>query len=118
MTYLVANISSGKGTLAHVNKVIEDIGWEKIFLITTKEARLGFSPNKDVEYIMIDENKHTPELTQDIYSKLKGKILDTEVALNMISGNGKEHMATLSALLKLGLGIRLIALTTEGVREI
>ncbi|MBW2992537.1 hypothetical protein KY345_04940 [Candidatus Woesearchaeota archaeon] len=118
MTCLIANISSGKGTLAHVSRVIDEIEWEKIFLIATKEARNVFKPNKKVEYVLIDENKHTPEIIEDIYSKLKGKILDTEVALNMISGNGKEHMATLSALLKLGLGVRLIALTKEGVREL
>jgi hypothetical protein len=71
-----------------------------------------------VEFIIIDKNKHTSDITEDIFRKLKGRIKDTEVALNMISGDGKEHMATLSALLKLGLGIRLMAYTKEGVREI
>ena len=41
-----------------------------------------------------------------------------ETAVNLISGDGKEHMALLSALLKLGVGIRLIALTKEGVKEV
>ena len=118
MTCLIANLSSGKGTLAHVSRVIDDISWEKIFLVATKEAKAVFKPNKGVEYILIDEKLHTSDLTQDIYNKLKGRIFDTEVALNLISGNGKEHMAVLSALLRLGLGVRLVALTKEGVREI
>lgn len=118
MACLIANISSGKGTLAHVSKVIDELEWDKVFLIATKEGKNLFRSGKKAEYIIIDENKHTTDIIQDICSKLRGKILDTEVALNMISGNGKEHMATLSALLKLGLGIRLIALTKEGVREI
>lgn len=118
MTCLIANISSGKGTLAHVDKVIEANEWEKIFLIATKEAKAVFKPSKKAEFIIIDENKHTADIIEDIYNKLKGKIVDTEVALNMISGNGKEHMATLSAILKLGMGVRLMALTKEGVREI
>ena len=44
--------------------------------------------------------------------------LITEAAVNLISGNGKEHMAVISALMKLGLGIRLIALTPNGIKEI
>jgi len=118
MAILVANVSSGKGTLAHVSKVIDGAEWEKIFLIANESGKANFKPNKKAEFIVIDENKHTSDLTEDIYKKLKGKILDTEVAFNMISGNGKEHMAALSALLKLGLGIRLIAYTKEGVREL
>jgi hypothetical protein len=49
---------------------------------------------------------------------LKDKIKGTEVALNLVSGTGKEHMAILAALLKLGVGIRLVALTKEGFKEI
>ena len=49
---------------------------------------------------------------------LDGKIYDLDVALNMVSGTGKEHMAILSALLKLGLGIRLMAVTKNGVVEL
>jgi hypothetical protein len=118
MTILVANISSGKGTLGHVLRVIEDSDWEKIYAITTQQGKESFKSAKKVEYILIDENKPTTEITQDITKALKGKINDMEVALNMISGSGKEHMATLSALLKLGLGVRFIVLTKEGVREL
>jgi hypothetical protein len=118
MAYLVANLSSGKGTWAHLTKVIEDIEWQAIFLITDDLGKDGFKSDKKIEFITIDKNKHTTDMIEDIYKKLKGKIKDTEVALNMISGEGKEHMATLSALLKLGLGIRLMAYTKDGVKEI
>jgi hypothetical protein len=118
MTYLVANISEGKGTLAHVAKVIEGAEWQGIFLIADDAGRKSFSTPKKAEFVIIDKSKHTSEIVDELTKRLKGKIKDTEVALNMISGDGKEHMATLSALLKLGLGIRLIAYTKEGVREI
>jgi len=36
----------------------------------------------------------------------------------MTSGSGKEHMALLSALLKLGLGIRLVSFTNNGIKEL
>ena len=52
-----------------------------------------------------------------VESKLKDKV-NGEIALNLISGTGKEHMAILSALLKLGVGIRLVALTKDGVEEL
>ena len=58
------------------------------------------------------------ELRNAIGQGLKDKISDTEVAVNVISGTGKEHMAIISAILKMGLGIRLIALTKDGVEEI
>ena len=46
------------------------------------------------------------------------EITDLEIALNIVSGEGREHMAVVSALLSLGLGIRLVALSKEGVRVI
>ena len=58
------------------------------------------------------------DIVKDIHKQLQGKIDDLEVAVNLVSGEGKEHMALLSALMKLGLGIRLIALTKNGVEEI
>ena len=58
------------------------------------------------------------ELREDILKNLKGRIKDVEVDVNFVSGTGREHMALMSALLKLGTGIRLKALTKEGVEEI
>ena len=77
MAILVANISSGKGTWQHVSRVIDDVAWERIFLITDEFGKTNFKPNKKCEYIVIDGNKHTPDLTEDIHKKLKSKILDT-----------------------------------------
>ena len=43
------------------------------------------------------------------------QIKGTEVALSIASGEGKEHMALISALLSLPAGIRFTALTREGI---
>ena len=118
MTDLIACLSTGKGTWAHVFRLIEEHEWDNIFLITNEFGKEKFQPKKQVEYILINSNRFLPELTEDIKSQLKEKINPTDVAVNLISGSGKEHMAILSALLKLGLGIRLIALTTNGVKEV
>ena len=118
MTSLIACLSSGKGTWTHVNEVIKKEEWEQIFLITNDFGVQNFKPEKKVDYIIIDSNKFLLEIVEDLKKQLKGRINDLEVAVNFISGNGKEHMALISALMKLGAGIRLIALTPEGLKEI
>ena len=99
MTSLIACISSGKGTWAHVSKLIKEGEWDSIFLVTNDFGVKNFEPEKQVEYVIVDSNKYLQELTEDIMKQLKGKISDTEVGLNLISGEGKEHMAILSAVL-------------------
>ena len=118
MTDLIACLSTGKGTLGHVQRVIEGMEWNKIFLITNELSKDKFKCSKEVEMIIVDTKKTITEMAADIKKALEGKISDLEVGLNIVSGEGREHMAIISALLQLGLGIRLVALTREGVRVI
>lgn len=118
MTDLIACLSTGKGTWGHVERVIEDMGWDKVFLVTNEFFKDKFKSEKKVEMILIDTKKTISEMAADIKKALEGKITDLEVGLNIVSGDGREHMAIISALLQLGLGIRLVALTKEGVRVI
>ncbi|MBW2994985.1 hypothetical protein KY312_01395 [Candidatus Woesearchaeota archaeon] len=106
MSTLIACIGEGKGTRAHVARLIEAGNWNQVFLITKDSSEKGLSPNNRI--ISINLEKKIPELAEELKQKLKGKILDTEVALNLVSGSGKEHMVLLTAVLKLGLGIRLV----------
>jgi len=57
-------------------------------------------------------------LKEELSKKLKGKLNGTEVALSIASGDGKEHMALISALINLPVGIRFAALTKEGVIDL
>ena len=118
MTDLVACLSSGEKTWAHVARLIKEQVWNKIFLITNDFGKKSFKPEKEVEFVVVDFQKPVFQLIEDIRKGLKGKITDLEVALNIVSGSGKEHMAILSALLKIGVGIRLMAVTKEGVKEL
>ena len=117
MTDLIACLSTGKGTWGHVSRLIQDNEWDNIYLITNEFGKENFTAEKKAEFMVIDSLKPIKDLVIDIESRLKDKI-NGEVALNMISGTGKEHMAILSALLKLGVGIRLMGLTKDGVEEI
>lgn len=118
MPQLIACLSTGKGTWGHVNRLITEQEWEKVFLITNEFGKENFSAGKKTEMIVVDSNKSLKELRDDIENKLKDKVEVTDVAVNLISGTGKEHMALISALLRLGVGIRLIVLTKEGVEEL
>ena len=118
MTSLIACLTSDSGTWEHVKRVIEQGEWEKIFLIVDNNAADNFSCSKDIDFIKIDSKKLLPDLSKEIKQALYGKIKDFEVAVNFISGSGKEHMAMMSAVLKLGLGVRLVVLTKDGIKEL
>jgi len=118
MTDLIACLSSGEKSWAHVSRLIKEQEWKKIFLITNDFGRQNFKAEKNAEFIVVDFQKPVFELIEDIRKGLKGKITDLEVALNLVSGTGKEHMAVLSALLKLGVGVRLMAVTKDGIKEL
>lgn len=110
---LVALISSGKGTWAQVEGVINQGEWDNIILIGDNFAK-QFTTEKDFEFIEVSSQRLT-ELKEEIQKKLKGKIRGTEVAISIASGTGKEHMALISALLSLPVGIRFTALTKDGM---
>ncbi len=118
MTELIACLSTGKGTWGHVNRLIQDGNWSKIFLITNDYGKENFSKDDKTELININLNQGIKELRDEILKNLNGKIKSSEVGVNVISGTGREHMALIAALLKMGVGFRLVALTKDGIEEI
>ncbi|MFA7707847.1 MAG: hypothetical protein WCX73_02770 [Candidatus Pacearchaeota archaeon] len=110
---LVALLSTGQGTWAQVAGVINGGEWDNIILIGNNYAS-KFTSEKDFEFIEIGSGS-IMDLKEEILKKLKGKIKGTEVALSIASGEGKEHMALISALLSLPAGIRFTALTKDGL---
>ncbi len=117
---LVALLSSGKGTWAQVSGLIRYGEWDKIILIGDEfSSQFKVEEKKDkTEFVKVDLKKRIIELKDEILQKLKGKINGTEVALSVASGDGKEHMALISALINLPVGIRFAALTKEGVVDL
>jgi len=112
---LVALLSRGEGTWAQVAGIIKNGEWENIILIGDEFAR-NFKIEGNIPHTFIElKSRRLVELKQEMQEKLKGKIKGTEVALNIASGDGKEHMALISALLSLPAGVRFTALTKEGL---
>ena len=117
MTDLVCCLSTGKGTWIEVAKLINNYPWKNIFLITNDFGKEKFSSEKPVKYIIVDVNKGTESMKKIIQEALQGKI-SGDVAINITSGSGLEHMATLSALMNLGVGIRFVMATDSDIKEV
>ena len=89
-----------------------------VFLITNDFGKEKFSSSKsNIELIVVDSRQDLKTLIEEIKTKLKDKPEGPEVALNLASGDGKEHMALLSAIMQLGLSFRLVALAKDGYLE-
>lgn len=114
---LVALLSSGKGSWEQVSGLMKYGEWDKIIIVGDDFAK-DFSHDKEFEFIKVDLNKKIKNLKDEFSEKLKGKFDGMEVTLSIASGDGKEHMALVSALLNLPLGVRFAALTKEGIFDL
>lgn len=114
---LVTLLSTGKGTWEQVSGLIKHGDWDKVIVLGDDFAK-KFTSDKKFEFVKIDLNKKIKDLKEEIGKKLKGKLAGTEVALSIASGDGKEHMALISALINLPVGIRFAALTKDGVIDL
>lgn len=114
---LIALLSTGKGTWAQVAGLIKHGEWDKIVVVGDDFAK-EFKIDKEFEFIQIDLDKKLKDLKEEFSQKLKGKFSGTEVALSIASGDGKQHMALISALLGMPLGVRFAALTKDGVVDL
>lgn len=114
---LICLLSKGEGTWAQVSGLMKFGEWDKIILIGDDFAK-DFKHEKKFEFVKVDLNQKIKDLKEDLQKKLKGKIEGMEVALSIASGDGKEHMALVSALINLPVGVRFAALTKEGVIDL
>ena len=114
---LIALLSTGKGTWGQVAGLMDNGDWEKVIILGDDFAK-QFTHKTEFEFIKIDLNKKLKELRDEFLINLKGKINGTEVALSIASGDGKQHMALISALLNMPVGVRFAALTKDGVIDL
>lgn len=117
MTDLIAMLSTGKGTWLEVSKLIKAEGWDKIYLVTNLFGAQNFRAEKQVNFIIIDPNKDIQSIKETIVNDLRDK-LKLDVALNMHSGSGKEHLALISAIVNTGVGIRFVAMKDNEMIEV
>ncbi|MEM2956063.1 MAG: hypothetical protein QW041_00595 [Candidatus Pacearchaeota archaeon] len=110
----IALLSSGEGTWGQIAGLIKRGEWEKIILLGDNYAK-KFISEKQADFISVDLSLPLKELKEEFLKKLRGKISGMEVALSIASGTGKEHMALISALIDMPVGIKFTALTKDGI---
>lgn len=117
MSSLLALLSSGKGSWTHVQQLIKNEKWEHVYIVTNEFGKQNFTPPNNATLITVNFQQPITQLRDELTKHFKEK-LSGDIGLSIISGNGEEHMAVLSALLKSGAGIRLVIPTTNGVEEL
>ncbi len=115
MNELVACIGNDSGK-AHVEKLIDSFKWDNVILVRIDNAEIR--TDKKLSTITANPKNTSEQLSEELRRELKKHIKGAQIGINFFSGNGKLHMATVSALLKLGVGIRLVVLTPNGIKEI
>ncbi len=118
MTSFIAMLSSGKGTWGYVNSLIKLEKWDRVYLICNDFAYENFDvQSQKIIKLKIDE-KHIEKSVRILSSFLKKDVKDFEVAINLTSGCGDEHMITLASILKAGLGMRFVYFENNEAKEI
>jgi hypothetical protein len=108
MTQLIALLSTGKGSWSEVIRLMRQGSFDEVILITNAFGKEKFTPESKTSLIVTDLDAPVHTLQAVFLDKLRPLLKGTQVALNMSSGTGTEHMALLSAILKLGFAVRLV----------
>ena len=92
MTTLIALISSGKGTWLEVKNLINSSKWDKVYLIANDFSYKNFEIDQNIALKLKFDEKNLNESFNKLSTFFKNSIKDFEVALNLSSGSGMEHM--------------------------
>ena len=118
MTDLVLCVGTGKGTWTEAAQLVTSTEWQKVYVVTNAFGKEKFSMPANGVSIVVNEENSVQNMMEQIRKELEGKIQDLEVAVSIISGSGKMHTAMMGALLKVGLGIRLVTVTEKGMETV
>jgi hypothetical protein len=112
---LVAFLGKDKENWGQISALLKRAPWDKAVLVKNKDAE-KFPALLGCQIVEVNSEKQLLELKDEIIQKLKPILKgDFEVALSLASGSGKEHMALISALLNLPVGVRIAVFTQKGV---
>ena len=110
---LVCFLGKDKENWGQISGLVNKGNWDKIIFVKDREAE-NF-PAENIEVIEINCAKPLIELKNELIEKLKKSVSEFDVGLSIASGNGKEHMALISALLGIPVGIRFVVFTKQGI---
>lgn len=111
----VAFVGKDTENWGQITALMNRIECEKIIFVQDRDSP-DFPINDKCTVIRVDSKVPLVELKEDIKIKLKPLLSgDFEVAVSLASGSGKEHMAFISALVNIPVGIKIAAFTKEGI---
>lgn len=112
----VAYIGEDKENWGQITALLNRIEADSCILVMSKNVS-GFPTNERCTEVRIDSSRPLVELKEELINKLKPIVKgEFEVTLSIASGTGKEHMALISALLNIPVGIKLAVYTKEGIQ--
>ncbi len=115
---LVAFIGSDTENWGQITALLKHMSWDSAILVKGKNTH-NFPKTDNAAILEIDTSKPLAEITSILKEKLKSRLSgEFEVALSLASGSGKEHMALISALLNVPVGIKLAVFTKKGIEFI
>ena len=115
---LIAFLGKDKENWGQIVALIKRNDWKSVILVKNKDSE-EFPKDLKCEIVSVNSEKSLIDLKEEMLKKIKSKIGgEFEVALSLASGNGKEHMALISALLSIPTGVKLVAFTKKGIEFI
>ena len=122
ISLLITTCDNDAGKM-HVEKLIDAYDWKEIIIVSgdakiSEGLSLKGGLEKKMQFITVNLKMPLCDVVEELQKKLNAKVHDLDAGVNFFSGPGKLHMAMMSALLKMGVGIRLVAVTPEGMKEI
>ena len=120
MVQLVALLSTGKGTWTEVAALIRRDEFDELILLTNAFGKQAFSqlPSKKTHVVVCDFEKSVAVLSEAMIARLKPLIGFNDIAVNMSSGTGHEHMALFAALMRLGTSFRLVTMHEGSILDL
>ncbi len=116
--HLVALVGNDKENWGQITALMHRMECEHIVLVVNNTVN-DFPASEKCSVIEIDNTLPLLELKKVLIESLKPQIgKEFEVAVSLASGTGKEHMALISALLNIPVGICLAVYTKQGVQII
>lgn len=112
---LVIFLSDEKESLGQISALLNRFEYEKAIIVKDKKTEKQFNDDKIV-FVEVDCASDLFSLKSEMQQKLKRELAsEFEVALSIAAGKGKEHMALISALLAIPVGVKFIVYTKNGV---
>ncbi len=115
---LVACVGADRENWGQITALMNRMECERIILIAGKDVN-DFPTNEKCVVLEVESAAPLLEMKRSLVDRLRPLLIkEFEVALSLASGTGKEHMALVSALLSIPVGIRLVVYTKQGVEMI